>query len=79
MKKQRQTTIEDFIDIFESNEFLEELEQAGDYENKKPLNAIEDNITTFLKRCTYEKRVPTLEEAQSIAILDAINSKYNGN
>ena len=38
---------------------------------------IEDCITTFLNKCTAEGRLPTLIEAQSIYILDQINSKYN--
>ena len=41
------------------------------------ITPIEDCITTFLNKCTSEGRVPTLDEAQSIYILDQINSKYN--
>lgn len=41
------------------------------------LTPIEDCITAFINKCTAEDRVPTLEEAKSIYILDYINSKYN--
>lgn len=46
-------------------------------ESDELLTPIDDCITTFLNKCTTEQRVPTLEEAQSICILDYINSKYN--
>ena len=51
----------------------EPCDASDEYE----ITPIEDCITTFLNKCTAEQRVPTLEEAQSIHILDNINSKYN--
>ena len=38
---------------------------------------IEDCITTFLDKCTAEGRLPTLDEAKVIVVLDQIYSKYN--
>ena len=38
---------------------------------------IEDCITTFLNKCTAEGKLPTLQEAQAIVLLDQVNSKYN--
>ena len=53
-----------------------ELEET-DTPDEVGITPIDDCITTFLNKCTAESRVPTLEEAQSIYILDKINSKYN--
>lgn len=48
-----------------------------DASNKYVITPIEDCITTFINKCTAEGRLPTLEEAHSIKILDETNSKYN--
>ena len=51
--------------------------EKSDASDEVGITPIDDCITTFLNKCTAESRVPTLEEAQSIYILDQINSKYN--
>ena len=55
----------------------EKLLAEAECQSEELLTPIEDCITTFLNKCTSEGRLPTLEEAQSIYILDQINSKYN--
>ena len=50
---------------------------AEDVSDECYTTPIDDCITTFINKCTAEGKVPTLEEAQSICILDYINSKYN--
>ena len=51
--------------------------EETDTSDEGGITSIDDCITTFLNKCTSEGRVPTLDEAQSIYILDQINSKYN--
>ena len=46
-------------------------------ESEEFLTPIEDCITTFLNKCTEEGRLPTLDEAKVIVVLDQVNSKYN--
>ena len=51
--------------------------EETDISDEGGITPIEDCITTFLNKCTSEGRLPTLEEAQAIHLLDSIYSKYN--
>ena len=51
--------------------------ESEDQSNGVITNSIVDCISSFLCKCTSEGKIPTLEEAQSICILEHINSKYN--
>ena len=46
-------------------------------ESEEVLTPIEDCIITFLNKCTAEGKLPTLDEAKAIVLLDQVNSKYN--
>ena len=48
-----------------------------DASNEGGITPIDDCITTFLNKCTAEGRLPTLDEAKTIVLLDQVNSKYN--
>ena len=77
-----QTEIEKAFSIKEEllnkkEELLAEAESLIGSDSESLVTPIEDCITTFLDKCTAEGRLPTLDEAQSIYILDQINSKYN--
>lgn len=48
-----------------------------DTSDEDGITPIEECITVFINKCVAEGRLPTLEEAHSIKILDEINSKYN--
>ena len=51
----------------------EKLLAEAECQSEEFVTPIDDCITTFLNKCTAEGRLPTLEEAQSIYILDKIN------
>ena len=77
-----QTEIEKAFSIKEEllnkkEELLAEAESLIGSDSESLVTPIEDCITTFLNKCTAEGKLPTLEEAHSIKILDEINSKYN--
>ena len=50
---------------------------ATDEDDPAPMTPIDEVITRFLMRMAAYAELPTLKQAQTIAILDAINSKYN--
>lgn len=74
----RQSNLYEFLNDFEEalkQEAHKEAEEAA--EKARPsMTPIEEMITVFIKECTAQYTVPTLEEAQAIYILDEINSKY---
>jgi hypothetical protein len=80
----RQTNLYEFLNDFEEALRQEAHKETGsedttetDFEPEAPsMTPIEEMITVFIKSCTTQHRIPTLEEAQAIHILDAINSKY---
>ena len=51
--------------------------ESENQSNEDGTTPLEDLISNFVAKCLREDRLPTLEEAQSIYILDHINSKYN--
>lgn len=51
--------------------------ESEDQSNERGTTLLEDLITNFVAKCLKENRLPTLQEAQVIHILDDINSKYN--
>lgn len=51
--------------------------ESEDQSNEEGTTPLEDLISNFVAKCLREDRLPTLQEAQVIHILDDINSKYN--
>ena len=79
--------IEELLEATE--EFLSQLEnkpstqgaccndKSVDQSNEGRTTPLEALISNFVAKCLREDRLPTLQEAQIIHILDNINSKYN--
>lgn len=61
----------------DDNDEITEAFRAAFEDVEPPTSLIEDTITTFLKRCVKEGRLPTTDEVQSISMLDAIQYKYS--
>ena len=54
----------------------EDVEETNFEPETPKMTPIEEVITTFMKQCIKTGRLPTLQEAQAIHILDEVNSKY---
>ena len=86
----RQTTIYEFInDLQALAEHYEEQEKEQEekdqaainkfYEQKTPKpSPIETMISGFIANMTEAGQIPTLEQTQSIILLDSLVSKYRG-
>ena len=71
-----QTTKRDLDELLERlvSQSDEQVEENSIEEKEQAL--IEKVIYNFLKGCEEECAIPSLKEAQAIAILDAVASKY---
>lgn len=72
----KETASEDTTEtLLNEDEYVPEEPKESDVPN---ISLIEQVITTFLNKCIEAKRLPTQQEAQTMYILDEINSKYHG-
>ena len=65
--------------VEEANEALQqaiEEDACATCNDKNSMTLIEEVIYNFLATCKKESKLPTLEEAQTISILDTVNSNY---
>jgi len=84
----KQLTINDFFDILDeaaieaANKRQEQDEtptevDIDDFESEPAMTILENLVTTRITKHLTDGTFPSLEEAQTIQILDTINSKYN--
>lgn len=52
-------------------------DESENQSNEEGTTPLEDLISNFVAKCLRQDRLPTLQEAEVIHILDNINSKYN--
>ena len=74
-KEQLTNFINDLLDSLEEEKLDSQPEL--DEECESGLTPIELLISNFVNKCIDNDTLPTLEEAQTIAILDQINYRYN--
>ena len=74
-KEQLTNFINDLLDSLEEEKLDSQPEL--DEECESGLTPIELLISNFVGKCIDNDTLPTLEEAQTIAILDQINYRYN--
>jgi hypothetical protein len=76
-----------FQDLEEFSNWLEDQEptkndqtmpEYQDVEEPAGTTLLEDTVSSFLENCILEAKLPTLEEARVIYLLDALNCKYRG-
>ena len=74
-KEQLSDFINDLLDSLEEDQLDTQNESESNRECE--FTPIELLISNFVNKCIDNDTLPTLEEAQTIAILDQINYRYN--
>ena len=74
-KEQLSNFINDLLDSLEEDQLDTQNESESNRECE--FTPIELLISNFVNKCIDNDTLPTLEEAQVIAILDQINYRYN--
>lgn len=74
-KEQLSNFINDLLDSLEEDQLDTQNESESNRECE--FTPIELLISNFVNKCIDNDTLPTLEEAQTIAILDQINYRYN--
>ena len=74
-KEQLTNFINDLLDSLEEEQLDSQPELNEECESE--FTPIELLVSNFINKCIENDTLPTLEEAQVIAILDQINYRYN--
>lgn len=74
-KEQLSNFINDLLDSLEEDQL--DTQNTPESNRECEFTPIELLISNFVNKCIDNDTLPTLEEAQTIAILDQINYRYN--
>ena len=74
-KEQLSNFINDLLDSLEEDQL--DTQNKSESNKECEFTPIELLISNFINKCIENDTLPTLEEAQTIAILDQINYRYN--